>query len=131
MYPTNLSVLDTLEEVKQASSEAEIAASSEAAILDDDALLNLTSHASLRSRNLRQFSLSLLITCRGTAHLKTLDVSHNELFEMPGQTTKIRNRVSVESAEAQCSGTFSLSNNIYKIDKCMAFVRAGGAQRAN
>ena len=128
MYPTIPGVLDTLEEVKQAPSEAEIAASSEAAILDDDALLN---HASLRSRNLRQFSLSLLITCRGTAHLKTLDVSHNELFELPGQTTKIRNRVSVVSAEAQYSGTFSLTNTIYKIDKCMAFGRARGAQRAN
>ena len=128
MYPTNLGVLDTLEEVKHAPSEAEIAASSQAAILDDYALLNLTSHASLRSRNLRQFSLSLLITCRGTAHLKTLDVSHNELFEMPGQTTKICNRVSVESAaEAQCS----LTNTIYKIDKFMEFGRAGGAQRAN
>ncbi len=128
MYPTIPGVLDTLEEVKQAPSEAEIAASSEAAILDDDALLN---HASLRSRNLRQFSLSLLITCRGTAHLKTLDVSHNELFELPGQTTKIRNRVSVVSTEAQYSGTFSLTNTIYKIDECMAFGRAGGAQRAN
>jgi Leucine-rich repeat (LRR) protein len=72
--------------VKQSPSEAEIAASSEAAILDDAALLN---HASLRSRNLRQFSLSLLITCTGTTHLKTLDVSHNELFELPGQTTKL------------------------------------------